>query len=122
MAARSIRDFRFLRYRTSALALVAVALGVATSSGAVQAAPTVWQVFAYPSRAAIAPCKAVNSFTARGAVLKCFSKVGIGLPFTDAVVTAAPVCQTTHVATSTLGTGYVYSKTLAPALTPTCAP
>ena len=108
-------------YNSARVLALATILGCMTASGAAQAQAVTWQVLSMPSRTPIAPCKAVSSMTARGAVLKCFAKVGIGLPFTDSVVTVAPVCQTTHAAISTLGTGYVYSKTLAPVLTPACA-
>jgi hypothetical protein len=119
MTLRPISRARSISRSAYGITVLAV-LGCLTVGGAAHAQTVTWLVQTYPARLPVNSCKAVSSMTARGAVQKCIAKVGIALPFSDSVVTAAPVCQTTHVAISSLGVGYVYSKVLARTLTPAC--
>jgi hypothetical protein len=105
----------------SRLALLGgIAAALAAGPAAAQNVPWVIQVF--PARTLAVGCQGVISTTARGAVQRCLAKVGVTpIPFTDFAVTAGPVCKTTHVAISSLGTGYVYSNQLSRILRPACA-
>lgn len=105
----------------SRLALIgAIAAGAAAPAAA--ANNVLWVIHVMPARTPAIGCLLVISETARGAVKRCLANVGVTpLPFEDFVVTAAPVCKTTHVATSIKGTGYVYSIKLSKILKPSCA-
>lgn len=102
------------------LAVAGAVIGSVAISGTVQAQNVPWQVVVMPARTPISNCRNVISQTAREAVQRCLAKAGIVLPFADYIVSAAPVCKTKYAATSTKGTGYVYSQALAPILTPAC--
>ena len=106
----------------SRLALIG---GIAAAMAAGPAAAQInvpWVIQVMPARTPAVGCQGVISTTARGAVQRCLAKVGVTpIQFADFVVTAAPVCKTTHVAISSLGTGYVYSNQLSRILRPACA-
>jgi hypothetical protein len=107
----------------SGLALLGgIAAALAAGPAAAQNVP--WAIQVIPATGPRTPavgCQAVISTTARGAVQRCLAKVGVTpLLLTDFVATAAPVCKTTHVATSSRGTGYVYSNQLSRILRPAC--
>ena len=108
----------------SRLALIGgIAAAMAAGPAAAQNVPWVIQVM--PARTLVVGCVGVTSTTARGAVQRCLARVGVTpIPFADFVATAAPVCQTTHVATAVLDprrVGYIYSISLSRILRPACA-
>jgi hypothetical protein len=93
--------------------LVAAVTGIVLMSGAsAQATADVpWKVSLYGGPySGFVLCPSIGSTTARGAVRNCLVRVGAGAPAFDTFkVTGSPVCKTTHKATSSLGTGYVYT-------------
>ena len=96
------------------------AAALAAGPAAAQNVP--WGIRVVPARTPAVGCRGGISTTARGAVQRCLAKVGVTpIQFTDFAVTAGPVCKTTHVAISSLGTGYVYSNQLSRILRPACA-
>jgi len=108
----------------SHLALIAgIAAAMVAGPAASQSVP--WSIQVMPARTPVVGCQAVMSPTARNAVQRCLAKVGVTpILFPDFVATAAPVCQTTHVATAILDptqVGYIYSIGLSRLLRPACA-
>lgn len=100
------------------LSMLGLSLAILASPAG--AADVKW-VVAFSSDGKVVPgCSAIMSTTARGAVRNCLVKFMGNIPFENFVVTAKPVCQTTHKATSVLGTGFVYDKVMAKVARPWC--
>ena len=108
--------------RLGMIAGMAFALTGAAMPAIAQNVP--WVVETVPSRTPVETCKAVINQTARGAVQRCLGKVGVVIAFDDFVATAAPVCKTTHVATTiennVTRVGYIYSNKLSAIMRPAC--